>query len=169
MGMMDRKRGMFNPDRETDAIFQGVRGWRDVNGDWLMYYRYDRPATVSSSIYGESVGQGRIYLPPVRVPCMHVTYVPGPNENGVWGFYDNNAVDAIVPFDLFVQMGMSMADIDTRNYLRDRVVYNNQVFRTVSLAIRGKIQTRSTMVGLTATQVKPDELIDDVQFQQWSA
>jgi hypothetical protein len=165
---MDWKQGRFSTDNETDRMFKGMRGWRDVNGDWLNYWRYDQANTVVDPVYSETIG-GRKYLQPVRVPCLHVTHMEGANNGEPYGFYVNDDLDAIIAFDLFVQMGMTYADIDTQNYLKDRVVYDRKVFRVTQLAIRGQIQQRDTIVGLTATQCKADELVDDPQFKQWSA
>jgi hypothetical protein len=167
MGRMDWKAGRFSADNETDRMFKGLRGWRDVNGDWLNYYRYDAVNTVSN-IYGEAIG-GRKYLAPVRVPCLHVTHMEGGNDNAAYGFYQNDDLDATIAFDLFIQMGMTYADIETENYLKDRVLYERKVFRVTQLAVRGQIQRRDIIVGLTATQCKPDELVVDPIFAQWSA
>lgn len=169
MSRLDWKRGRFSADLETDRIFKGLRGWRDVNGDWLNYYRFDSAATQLDPIYGEAIGTGRMYKSPVRMPCLHVTHLRGANENGTAGFYTNDDLDATIAFDLFLQMGMSYADIDTQNYLKDRVLYDTKVFRVTNIAVRGQIQERDIIVGLTATQCKPDELVDDQQFKQWSA
>jgi hypothetical protein len=169
MGRMDWKQGRFSADQETDRIFKGLRGFRDVNGDWLSYYRYDPVATQIDPIYGEAVGQGRMYKPPVRMPCLHVSHLRGANENGTAGFYTSDDLDATIAFDLFLQMGMSYADIDTQNYLKDRAVYDTKVFRVTNIAIRGQIQERDIIVGVTAMQCKPDELVDDATFSQWSA
>jgi hypothetical protein len=57
-----------------------------------------------------------------------------------------------------------MADIDTNNYEFDRIVYDEKVFRVTEIAIRGKIVTRPTIVTITATQLKPDELVEDSAF-----
>lgn len=168
MGYMDRKKGRFSADQETDRMFQGMRGWQDVNGDWLSYYRYDTANTVVDPVYGESIG-GRKYEAPVRVPCLHVTHIEGPQDNAPMGAYSNDDIDATIAFDLFMQMGMTYADIETNRYLKDRIIYERKVFRVTQLAIRGQIQRRDTIVGLTATQCKPDELVDDPQFSQWSA
>lgn len=150
-------------------MLKGMRGWRDVNGDWLNYYRYDAASTLVDPVYGESLGSGRKYLAPVRVPCLHVTHMEGANDNAAYGFYSNDDLDATIAFDLFIQMGMTYADIETQLYLKDRVLYERKVFRITQLAIRGQIQRRDVVVGLTATQCQPDELVDDAQFAQWSS
>lgn len=169
MSRLDWKQGRWSADQETDRLLRGLRGWQDVNGDWLNYYRYDWENTQVDPVYGEAMGQGKLYKPAVRVPCLHVTHVDGGTGSNQFGWYQNDDLDATIAFDLFIQMGMTYADIQTQNYLRDRVYYDQKVFRVTNLAIRGQIQRRDTIVGLTATQCKPDELVDDAQFAQWSA
>lgn len=168
MGRLDWKKGRWSADQETDRILKGMRGWRDVSGDWLDYYRLNSAATVIDNIYDEATGEGRIYLPPVRVPCLHVTHIEGDNENTDMGFYYNDTLTATIAFDQFTGVGMDYADIRNGNYINDRVYYDQKIFRILSLSIRGQIQQRDIIVGLDATQMKPDELVDDQLFAQWS-
>jgi hypothetical protein len=37
MSRLDYKRGRFNPDYETDQIFDALAGWQTVDGDWADY------------------------------------------------------------------------------------------------------------------------------------
>jgi len=168
MGRLDWKRGRWSADQETDRMFKAMRGWRDVSGDWIDYYRFDQASTILDPIYDEAIGSGRIYKPAVRVPCMHVQDIKGENENTDTGFYYNDTLVATIAFDQFTGVGMSHADILTGNYLNDRLYYDQRIFRVVQLSIRGQIQQRDIIVGLDATQMKPDELVDDQLFAQWS-
>lgn len=168
MSRMDWKNGRFMPDVETDRIYGAMRGWRDVSGDWIDYYRFDSRATVVDSIYDEATGQGRIYLPAVRIPVLHVTVLAGENQDSDTGFYFNDTLSIICAFDQFTRTGMDFADVEQGNYLKDRVYYNQKVFRAISMVPKGKIQQRPTMVSIDCTQLKPDELIDDTQFVPWS-
>jgi hypothetical protein len=145
-----------------------MKGWQSSFGDWLGYYKYDDALTVYDDVYDEAIGNGLIYQPPVNLPCMHITHIEGGNEYGEYGFYYNDDLDAIIPFDQFIQTGQSLADIATGNYLKDRVIYDRKPFRVTQLSIRGQIQQRDIVIGLSATQLKPDELVNDVQFAQWS-
>lgn len=167
MGRLDWKRGRWSADQETDRIFKAMRGWRDTSGDWLDYYRLNEAATLVDPIYDEATG-GRVYFPPVRVPCMHVQDIKGENENTDMGFYYNDTISAIIAFDQFTGVGMSHADIQTGNYLNDRVYYDQRIFRITQLSVRGQIQQRDIIIGLEATQLKPDELVDDPIFSKWS-
>lgn len=119
-------------------------------------------------IYDEPVGQGLVYNPPVRIQAQHVEHVEGANENSENGFYYNDDAALIVSFDKVLQAGMDYEDIQTGNYLKDRVVYDRKVFRVVQISIRGQMQRRDIIVAIATTQVKPDELVMDTQFADWS-
>lgn len=168
MARVDSKRGRFNNDQSSDKILQAMRGYAENNGDWITYFRYDDLSTVVDDVYDEAIGDGLIYRPPVRVQCLHVIHVEGANENSDRGFYYNDDLDAKIAFDLFIQAGMSMADIATGNYLKDRLLYDRKLFRVTQLAVEGQIQERDIIIGLSATQLKPDELVKDAAFAAWS-
>lgn len=169
MSKLDWKRGRFNSDWETVKIFHGLEGWRTVYGDVLMYYRFDEDNSVTDPIYDEAgVDGGRAYFPPISVPCLHVIHVDGENEYGQYGLYYNDTLDATISFMAFTGTGMRLADIENGTYLNDRVVYDRKVFRVYQLLVRGQIQQRDIIIALHGTQMKPDELIDDPMFAQYS-
>lgn len=168
MARVDRKRGRLNTDQATDSILHAMRGYAENQGDWITYYRFDASSTVMDPVYDEAIGQGLLYLPPVRVQCVHVIHVEGANENSDRGFYYNDDLDAKIAFDLFLEAGMTMADIQTGNYIKDRVLYDRKLFRVTQLAVEGQVQERDIIIGLSATQLKPDELVNDTQFADWS-
>lgn len=165
MARTDWKRGRFNADQQTDEILKGMRGWRDVWGDEIDYWHLDVDASGFDDVYNEAIDQGRVYTGPTRLPVMHVVHLRGQNENGETGFYYNDTLSFQVAFDLFVQSGLTLADIDTGEYLNDRVTYDQKAFRVIKMSIEGKIQRRPTIISVECTQLKPDELRDD----QWWA
>jgi hypothetical protein len=166
---LDWKKGKFNSDFETAKTFSGLEGWRTVYGDILLYYRFDPVNSVTDPIYDEAgVTGGRAYLAPIAVPVLHVTHIQGENEYGQYGLYYNDTLDATISFAAFTGAGLRMVDIEEGTYLNDRVVYNHKVFRVYQLQSRGKIQERSLIIALHGTQLKPDELVDDPQFAEWS-
>jgi hypothetical protein len=165
---LDAKRGKWSADTETDQIYMALEGWRQVSGDWVDYYRFNAPATEIDNIYDEATGQGRLYFPRVRIPVLHATIVAGENENTDMGFYFNDTLVILCAFDQFTKTGMDFADVLQGNYLKDRIYYNQKVFRTLMMNPSGKIQERPTMIRIEATQMKPDELVDDTAFMPWS-
>lgn len=168
MSRLDFKQGRFTADVETDQIYIAEKGWRQVSGDWIDYYRFNGQQTILDNIYDEAIGQGRLYFPRIRIPALHVTIVPGDNQNTDMGFYFNDTLVAIIAFDQFTTSGMDYADVEQGNYLKDRIYYNQKVFRTLSMVPGGKIQERPTIIRIDATQLKPDELVDDEAYAPWS-
>jgi hypothetical protein len=168
MARLDWKRGArFQADAETNRVFTGMAGWRDVYGDWCSYYRFNAALTVTDPIYDEAVGTGRMYYPPIRVPCLHVVHVQGENEYGQLGYYFNDTLTVTCSFDQFGAVGLMYSDIETGNFLQDRIVYDREVYRVVQMSPRGKIQERSTVIQIECSQLKPDEMYDDLTFQQY--
>jgi hypothetical protein len=145
-----------------------MEGWRDTTGDFLRYFRYDSGASQIDPVYDEATGTGRVYYPLIVVPCQHVIHVEGENEYGEYGMYYNDSLAATISFAAFTGVGLHLADIETGNYLDDRVLYDRKIFRVVQLLVRGQIQQRDIIIALQATQLKPDELVDDPQFAEWS-
>ena len=149
-------------------MFQAMRGYAENNGDWITYYRYDAAATQT----GPGVRRGDQRRPPVPPGCPGAVPARQPHrgrhENSDKGFYYNDELDAQIAFDLFLQAGMTMADIETGNYVKDRVLYDRKLFRVTQLSVEGQIQQRDIIVGLSASQLKPDELVNDTQFAEWS-
>jgi hypothetical protein len=158
----------YNADSLTKGILTAMKGWQSTYGDTLTYFRWDPAATVMDDVYDEAIGNGLIYTSQFQLPAQHVSHVEGGNENGEYGFYYNDDLDAQIAFDRFIQCGMSMVDIMTGNYLKDRVYYDRKIFRVTHLAVEGQIQERDIIIGMTATQMKPDELVNDVFFAEWS-
>jgi hypothetical protein len=138
-----------------------MEGWRDSYGDVLRYYRFNQSASQMDPVYDEAVGTGRVYYPPIALPCQHVTY-------GEYGMYHNDTLTGFISFAAFTGVGLTYADIETGNYLDDRVEYDRKIFRITQLITQGQIQQRDILVLLRATQLKSDALVDDPTFAPWA-
>jgi hypothetical protein len=66
-------------------------------------------------------------------------------------------------------VGLTRLDIEHQNFLKDRILYDDRIFRISSIEILGQIQERDIIVSIACTEVKPDELVNDPQFKKWSA
>lgn len=169
MSRLDFKHSLrFNSDTETNRIFKAMEGWRRSYGDVLRYYKFNAAASQMDPVYDEAVGAGRQYYPPVSVPCQHVIHPQGENEYGEYGMYYNDQMIATISFAAFTGVGFTYADIATGTYLNDRVLYDRKVFRVVRLLTKGQIQQRDVIIEMTCSQMKPDELVDDPEFAEWS-
>lgn len=169
MTRLDWKRGRFDTDFETNEIHHALRGHQNAQiGDTIEYWRFEFEKSEGHDVYDEGLGVGRVYRPSVSLPCLHVTHDEGPRAGSDAGFYFNNNLYAVCSWEQFYRTGLTEADVATEKYLKDRLIYDNKVFRVDQIHVVGQIQQRDLVVSIEATQVKPDELLHDPQFSKWA-
>ena len=167
MSRLDWKRGRFDSDKyETQEIHRGIRGFQSAQVyDEIQYYRFLRTASESHDIYDEAAGEGRVYRPPVTVPCLHVTHDEGESQAGDTGFYVNDNVYVTASFDQLYRTGLTFQDVQHESYLKDRFTYDNKVFRITHIHVLGQVaRGRDIVLSIEGTQIKPSELVNDQQF-----
>lgn len=166
MSRADWHRGRFDVDYyETKDINASLRGYQSVQVyDEVQYYRFSHNKSEMNDLFDEGDGVGKIYRPPVTVPCLHVNHSEGPNEDTDTGFYFNDDLHVTASFDQLFRTGLLFQDIRTNRYLKDRMVYDSRVFRVTNMQTLGQVRERDVIVAIQATLVKPDELVNDPQF-----
>lgn len=167
MGRLDWKRGRFRSDTyETQEIHRALRGFQNTEVyDEISYYRFARPTSQMHDVYDEGTGGGKVYHPPVVIPCLHVTHNEGGNADTDSGFYYNDDIYVSASFDQIYRTGLVLADVQHNRYLKDRLAYNGKLFRVSQMHVLGQISAgRDIVVSMEGTQVKPDELVNDPQF-----
>ena len=158
----------FSVDLETNEIEGALRGRQDLAGDSVNYYRFSRTDSATSNLYDEGTGVGRVFDGPIPLPVMHVTHGEGPSEDRQEGFYYSDSIHFTAGYTMLRRAGLTEMDLNTGSYLKDRLVYDNKVFRVMDIQVLGQIQRRDVVVGVDAVQMKPDELTGDSQFQKWA-
>jgi len=168
MGRIGWKGGRFSVDWETNEIYRGLRDWQRWTGDQFQYFRFAYDQSDADPVYGEAtLPKGRVYFGPNLIPALHVIHVEGDNQNTENGFYYNDAIHCTLSFDQVKRTGLERMDLSTQNYLKDRLVYDNKVFRVTNIQILGQIQQRDIIITIDGTQVQPDEMVNDLQFAQY--
>lgn len=168
MSRMDNKVGRFSVDYETNELMAALRGWQEANGDHLDYYRFDKVDSVEDDIYDSGAGVGKVYLLIPSVPVLHVVHTEGMNEDQNTGWYYNDDLHVTASYDMLAKIGFANFDLQTGSYLKDRIQYDDKIFRVTKIQVLGQVQRRDTIVTMEATQVKWDELVDDAQFARWA-
>lgn len=168
MSRLDFKRGRFSPDLETNEIEEGLRGYQTGYGDQIDYYRFLRESSTMHDIYDEGTEGGRVYNGPVVLPVLQVIHEEAGDEDNDTGFYYNDDLHVTLSFNTFKRAGFPHPDLTTQDYLRDRIVYDDKVFRVMKINVLGQIQRRDIVVSIEATQVRGDELVNDAQFARYS-
>lgn len=168
IGRIGWKGGRFSVDFETSEIYKGLRDWQRWTGDEIYYFRFAYDQSTIDPVYGEAAGTlGRVYFGPNTIPALHVIHIEGDNDNTEYGFYSNDRAHVTLSFDQIKRMGLDRMDLNNQNYLKDRFVYDTKVFRVTSVQVMGQIQQKDIIVSIDATQVKPDEMVNDIQFAQY--
>jgi hypothetical protein len=166
---LDFRRGRFSVDYETNQINAALRGKQAVSGDYVDYYRFSHEDSVEDDVYDEGSGVGRVYHGPIDLPCQHVLHTAGSREQRDGGLYYNDGLHVTLSIDSLDKAGLTRTDVESQRYLLDRIVYDNKVFKVLSVGVLGQIQRRDIIFTIDADQIRPDELVGDAQFARFSA
>ncbi len=161
--------GRFNVDFETQEIYKGLRDWQRQTGDQAEYFRFAYDQSNKDPVYGEATAPaGRAYFGPLLIPALHVVHTESAVEEIPEGFTYHDRVHVTCSYDMLQRVGLSKLDIETQNYLKDRIVYDNKVFRVYNVQILGQIQQKDIIVTFDGTQLKPEDMVNDRQFAQYA-
>lgn len=168
MARLDWKHGKFSETYEVNEINGALYGHQHNFGDYVDWYRFLREDSRMHDIYDEGTDVGRVYAAPIHMPVIHATHQEGMNDNLETGFYFNDSLHVTASFSQITRAGLTRLDIETFTFLKDRLLYDNKIFRVSAINVLGQVRQRDIIVGIEATQVKPDELVDDLQFAKWA-
>src|SRR6266404_9368799 len=171
MGRIGWKGGRFNVDYETSEIYRGLRDWQRWTGDHVNYYRFEYDQSSTDPVYQEAdSSNGRIYFGPNLIPALHVIHVEGDNENTVQGFNYNDEAHVTLSFDMVKKLGIGELNLatQTQDYLKDRFEYRGKIYRVTNIQILGQLQRKPIIIAIDGTQVKPDEMVNDLQFAKYA-
>lgn len=169
MGRLDFGSGRFDSDFETNEIYESLRGWQTEWGDRALYYRYWATESQIHEIWDEATGVGRVWHPAHEIEVLHATHIEGGNEDrSETGQYYNDSLYMTASFQQLKRLGMTEMDLLYQSYLNDRIVYDYRVFRVTRIQVMGQIQRKDVVVSIEGTQVKPDEMANDNQFEKFA-
>lgn len=168
MSRLDWKNGRYNINTETTLIHRALRGWQHEIGDSVIWWRFAYASSQIDEIYDEATGIGRVFYGPWTVPTIHCEHIEGGNtEPRDSGLYQVDQLHVTAEFRQLQRTGLSLMDLQTGGYQRDRLAYDNKLFGISSCLVLGQIRRRDIIVSITAVQIKNDELVDDPQFAQY--
>jgi hypothetical protein len=161
--------GRFDVNFERNSILSGItEDLRRPIGQTVQWWRWDKVDTSVDSIYDVgSVSGGRVWYPGFDVPCVEAVIYQGVTLQDERGFYNTDVL----------RITMNMADVEKLfptmptspdDFLRDRIVYRGEVFRPTHFYPRGLLTDKYTLFTLDASQINPEELVNDHQFAQYS-
>lgn len=166
---LDWKRGRFTLNSDANSFRASIQAWQGYMGTEVQYWRFQKDLSYVNDVYDEGDKHGKVFHPPFILPVLQAVRAQGTMDNQKEGTYFNEELHMSVAFDEMVRVGLTDLYYNPAERYLDRVIYDSKVYRIMAVNVGGKLQERPMMVGLDATQVKPDELINDAQFKRWSA
>ena len=148
--------------------------------DWWIF---DPTSSVIDPIYdvGSSVvGGGRKWLTPFTISVVNAHLEQGVTVQGDRGFYNTDRLTITINIDIVENhlnfYGANAANIRELStvetnpdlYLRDRIVFRNEVFSPIGVLPQGIIKDKYTLLQITCEQVNAEELVNDSQFQHYA-
>jgi hypothetical protein len=164
---IDWKRGRWGAEIETQQIADALHGYQPAFGDQVSYFRFDLSHSVKHNVYDEATSTGRAFKGPVEVPVLHVIHEFGGDTLNEAGFYTNDELQVTCGFRQLGRTGLTHADLRNGRYLRDRIAYDDKLYRILEMDIRGQLVRSDIVVGIRGVQLKSDEIVDDGMFRQY--
>lgn len=181
----ERREGRFSVMHEQQSIKGAITTElvRTV-GTTIDWWFYDPVSTVVDPIYdvgsSTSIG-GRRWTGPIAVPVVNTSIFQGmTSSNDERGFYNVDTLRITINVDVIRQgnnlLGansgtipqLSLLEINPDHYLLDRIVFRAQVYQPIKINPLGFITDRYTVISIDCTQVNPEELVNDPQFQSYA-
>jgi hypothetical protein len=174
-----RLQGRFDIDYESLSIYEGITedlGYIvGIEIDWFEWdqiYMDNNYSSVVDPIYDVSstvVGGGRRWKNSIKVPVVMAQFVTGRNVMNTRGFYTTDTLRLVINMDEMQERFPGfMTTKDASDHIRDRIVFQNQVFHPTIVMPRGHFGKRWAVLSVDCNQVNPEELVNDVQFQQYA-
>lgn len=177
----EQRQGRFNIQHERGAIISGTTKEivRTV-GYEIEWWLYDQELSQVDPVYdvGSNLG-GRRWDGPHHIPVVNAAMFQGVTVQSERGFYNTDVLRVTINMDIID--GSSLSGGESRiipelsnlpnnpdAYLRDRIVFRNQVFTVKQIFPKGIITDDYTLFTIDCNQVNPEELINDPQFQQYA-
>lgn len=164
-----RPSGKFSTKYELDSMLDGIE--QDLQhpvGQEVDWWLWDSTATVLDPIYGvgssgDSTSGGRRWKSPFKMPVINAQVFQGQTMQNDRGFYNTDILRVTVSMN---DVRRKIPDLITTPdlHLRDRVIFRNEIFRPTRLYLRGQVLTTYTILTIDLTQVAPEELVNDEQF-----
>ena len=170
-------RGRFKIDYENKSMEEGVVDeLRDPVGTEVDWWVWDPNALAEDyetwvdpiyDVSNQTDGQGRRWNDPFKLPVIMAQQLRGTNIMNERGFY---VVDTL-------RLVVSVADVnrllpgmmtDPNSHIKDRAVFQNEVFIPTRVLPRGRYANYYSVVTIDMNLVNPEELVNDPQFQTYA-
>jgi len=154
-----------------DNIDDGLATQQRDTGITVDWWFFDRKNSQIDPIYDEGAyGGGLRWRGPFTMPVVQASRQEGVRRDQEVGFYTVDTATLVMSYRQALDSGLIAAPDVTNQHLKDRFVWDGRVWSPDSIQVSGLLGqggTRATVI-VRATQVKPDEMLNDPDFQRYA-
>ena len=177
-----RVEGRFSIDSERESIISGTNSELVFTvGQYVQWWFYDEKRTDIDPVYDVGAASGgRWFNGPHKIPVIKATLYQGVSIQNERGLYNADVLRITLNMDIAednlqvsgsvfpaIQNLATLPD-NPDHFLRDRIVFRNEVFTIDQVLQKGIIKGKYTILTIDCIQVMPEELDNDPQFQAFS-
>lgn len=173
----NRVEGKFKIDFETKSMDEGiVDELRTPVGTEIDWWVWDDAALAADyenwidpiyDVSNQTDGKGRRWIAPFKMPVIMAQQLRGTNVVNERGFYTVDTLRLVIAVDDLNRLLPSVVTSPT-NHIKDRVVFQGNVFVPTRVLPRGRYKERYSVVTIDCNQVNSEELVNDLQFQEYT-
>lgn len=154
--------GRFDAEYEVKSMRRGIS--RDLQvpaGQTVNWYFYDPVASESDPVYdvGSNEG-GRVWKDPIAVPVVNAFIYQADQYQNDRGFYTVDTLRVVINYDDVIRFIPSL-DAQPDIHLLDRVEFRGTLYTPNRIFPKGQIGYEYMGLLVEATQVKPEESVND--------
>jgi len=179
----ENKQGRFNVTYERGSSVSGTTTELvQTVGTNVAWWLYDQASTVIDPIYdvGADSGTGRMWKTPLTIPVVSAQIQRGVTAQSDRGFYNTDQLTILINVDVIEDMlnfyganasnipELSQVEVNPIQYLRDRIVFRDEVFTPIRVLPQGIIGDKYTLLQVICNQVNAEEMVNDSQFQHYA-
>lgn len=161
--------GRFSIQDEITNIRDGMH--QDLQmpaGQTVRWWQWDDTASTIDEIYdtGYSTGDqsnGRMWKRPIDIPCLTAFLYQGQTHHDERGFYNIDRLHMTIDMKVVWRLMPALPE-NADAHLRDRIEFRGAIYQPYQIWQRGQVKYDYTVLSVDATQVKPDEMVNDPQF-----
>ena len=149
---------------------------RDPVGTAVNWWLWDASALAEDyenwvdpiyDVSNQTDGKGRRWNDPFEVPVIMAQQIRGTNVMNERGFYTVDTLRIVIAVADVNRLLPALIN-DPNVHIKDRVVFQGEVFVPTRVLPRGRYKERYSVVTLDCNQVNPEELVNDPQFQSYA-
>lgn len=180
----ENRQGRFSVDFERSSFVSGTtQEIVQTVGTTVAWWPFDQDNSVIDPIYdvgfGYSTG-GRRWKTALKVPVLNAHLQQGAIIQSERGLYTTDTLTVTVNVDVVENMinfngtnatnirGLSGINTNPDSYLRDRIVFREEVFTPTTIVPTGLVKNKYSIFQITCEQVNPEELVNDPQFKHYA-